>query len=65
MRANEKAARLGSESGNSGSNQRTNPTPRAAQGASRAQPRFGTSVGEAIVVALVMHAATRLVGRGR
>ena len=65
MRTNEKAARLGSESGNSGSNQQTNPTPRTEQSANRAQSRFGKSVGEAIVVALAMRVATPKAGGER
>ena len=54
--------------GNAGgkvNHQRGQPTMRAARGASPARRRFGLNVGEAIVIALAMGAAARMVGGGR
>lgn len=65
MSRNKETAQRVNAGGKSGTNQRGQPTMRAAQGASLARRRFGWSVGECIVVALAFNAAARLSGGGR
>lgn len=61
MKANEKAARLGSKSG-SGTIQRAKHTSRMARGASLGR-RFGLNVGECIIIALALGTAAEIAGR--